>query len=97
MSEETYRLRDELAWRKMKDGTVTIVSPVIEKIVSINETAGMVWELLDGNHTVAQIADELYQRFASENSINRSQVLNDVNDIIAEFRQRQFIERVDNL
>ena len=95
MLDHRYRIRDEIAWRKMKDGTVTIVSPLVEKIISINATAGVIWELLDGTRTVAVVIAALEERFGDE--VPRVVLAGDVADILRDLLDRQLIEQiVDN-
>lgn len=95
MLDHRYRVRDEIAWRKMKDGTVTIVSPLVEKIISINATAGVIWELLDGTRTVAVVIAALEERFGDE--VPRAVLAGDVADILRDLLDRQLIEQiVDN-
>ncbi len=93
MLDQRFRIRDEIAWRKMKDGTVTIVSPLAEKIVSINQTAGMIWDLLDGERTVADIAAALHER-VRESGVSRATVEADVCEIIRSLVERQVLEQI---
>jgi len=93
MPKPCFRVRDEIAWRKMKDGTVTIVSPIVEKIISINKTAGMVWELLDGNRTVDAIVDVLHEQFRKE-GVTRATIEDDVREILNSFVERQLVEQI---
>jgi len=77
----------------MKDGTVTIVSPLIEKILSINTTAGMIWDLLDGTHSAEEIVDFLYEKFKHE-GVSRATIEHDVHEILATFVKRQLVEQI---
>ncbi len=96
MNDHVYRVRDEIAWRKMKDGTVTIVSPLVEKIISINATAGIIWELFDGKRTVAAIVDALYEKFSAE-GVDRGTLESDTHEILRDLIDRQLVEQiVDN-
>lgn len=97
MNDHVYRVRDEIAWRKMKDGTVTIVSPLVEKIISINATAGIIWELLDGKRTVAAIIDALQERFKGETGVDRVVLERDTHEMLRDLIDRQLVEQiVDN-
>ncbi len=93
MLDQRFRIRDEIAWRKMKDGTVTIVSPLAEKIVSINQTAGMIWDLLDGKRTVAEIVTTLHEQFKEE-GVERATIEADTCEIIRSLVERQVLEQI---
>ncbi len=97
MNDHVYRVREEIAWRKMKDGTVTIVSPLVEKIISINTTAGVIWELLDGKRTVAAVIDSLYEKFKGEEGVDRAVLERDTHEMLRDLIDRQLVEQiVDN-
>ena len=48
-----YRLADEMV----------IYDPVTSRAASLNETAGMLWELCDGTRSVQAVCVEIAQRF----------------------------------
>ncbi|HOW52003.1 MAG TPA: PqqD family protein [bacterium] len=97
MNDHVYRIRDEIAWRKMKDGTVTIVSPLVEKIISINATAGIIWELLDGKRNVAAVVDGLYEKFGGSDGVDRATLERDTHEMLRDLIDRQLVEQiVDN-
>ena len=92
MKEKIFKVKEEIAWRKMKDGTLTIVSPITDKIISINETAGIIWEMLDGEKKVSDIADEMHKMFSENNDVSREVILSDVIEIISDFVERELLE-----
>ncbi len=93
MLDQRFRICEEIAWRKMKDGTVTIVSPRAEKIVSINRTAGMIWDLLDGTRTVAEIVSALHEQFKEE-GVDRATIERDTCEIIQSLVERHIVEQI---
>ena len=52
----------EVAWR-MIDGEAVIVTPADSMMHSLNEVGTRIWELMDGNRTVADIAAALQAEF----------------------------------
>ena len=98
MKHKKYRVKDEIAWRKMKDGTVTIVSPIIDKIISVNETAGMIFELLDGTNSVEMIVDFMCDKFSENENVLKEDIQTDVLEIIDDFNERELLdELIDNI
>ncbi len=87
-----YKIKEEIAWRKMKDGTVTIVSPVIDKIITINETAGIVWSSLDRGSSSEEISSLLYSMYQADGSVTLDSVKKDVQEIINVFIEKSLIE-----
>ncbi|MFO7735336.1 MAG: PqqD family protein [bacterium] len=86
-----YSIKKEIAFRKMKDETVTIVSPLTDKIITVNPVAGMIWEKLDGTNTVSEVAKYIQGVF-SENDLSYEDVLADTVEIIEDFLSRELIE-----
>ena len=65
-------------------------------MLSMNATAGEIWELLDGRRTVAAIVDALYGRFAAA-GVDRATVERDTHEILRDLIARQLVEQiVDN-
>lgn len=91
MDDRKYKIKEEIAWRKMRDGSVTIVSPVIDKIITINETAGIVWEMLDGTNTVSDICVRFRDLF-KESSVSGDAITKDVLEIVENFVKKELIE-----
>ncbi len=89
---ERCSIRTEIAWRKMKDGTITIVSPITDKIITINRTAALVWEMLDGTKTVEEIAESVAGKFCDDPDLDKQIIFNDVKEIIEAFDERGLLE-----
>lgn len=91
IKQKKYTIKKEIAFRKMKDETVTIVSPLTDKIITINPVAGMIWEKLDGENTVSEVAKYIKSVFP-ENNLSYEDVLADTVEIIEDFLSRELIE-----
>ena len=52
--------RDGVLFRELDDGCV-LYDPDNEKVHSLNETAGLLWCLIDGERTLSEIAREVAQ------------------------------------
>jgi len=88
-----FRIKDEVAFRKANDGTMTIVSPVTDKITTINATATEIWEMIDGNKSVAVIIDQFLENHSGDNNFpGKETVGKDVKEIIEMFLNRLLIE-----
>lgn len=90
-----YKIKDEVAFRKAADGTMTIVSPVTDKIITINTSATEIWEVIDGKLNM----DEIMERFISKHRDDadfpgESQAEHDAEVILEEFLKRELIEEI---
>lgn len=94
MIQKRYKIREEIAWRKMKDGTITIVSPVVEKIISINETAGVVWEIFEKGGTAEDAVAALSNIFSEDLRPATEEIMGDVAKIINDFIERHLLEEI---
>jgi len=96
LDNRVFRIRDEVAFRKADDGTMTIVSPVTDKIITINSTACEIWEMVDGKKPVSEIISIFGNRHRTDNDFpGEKQVAEDVVDIIDSFFNRELTELVD--
>ena len=96
MHKKVFRLRDEIAFRKSDDGTMTIVSPVTDKIITINSTATEIWEMIDGQASVGAIADKFVVAHREENDFpGEKVVIEDVFEIIVELLNKELLEVVE--
>lgn len=76
----------DLIWRSLEDGTV--VADLEEgKVRVLNEAGAFIWHQIDGNHSVAEIAQALGLRY----ELSDEQALNDVSDFLAELDERGLI------
>ncbi len=63
-----YRIKKEVAWRTMKDGTMTIISPLHDIVVTVNTTAARIVELLAEHKSKEEIVRTLSQETGNRNS-----------------------------
>jgi hypothetical protein len=88
-----FRIKDEIAFRKANDGTMTIVSPVTDKIITINATATEIWEMIDGQKSVSEIVGSFIQIHSKDNGFPGSdEARSDVISIVDDFFNRKLIE-----
>lgn len=74
--------RDErVAWRRGEEGVV-ILNPTDGQYFSLDEIAGRIWELCDGEQSVAEIAAVLAQEYEAEPSVIGADAL----ELIAELK-----------
>lgn len=86
------KIRDEVAFRKSSDGTLTAVSPVSDKIVTLNRAAADIWGLIDGKRTVDGIIAAFMAEFDPSSLPPKSHVESDVIEIIEQFLNKELIE-----
>lgn len=92
-SNTIFRIRNEVAFRKANDGTLTIVSPVTDKITTVNGTASEIWYMIDGKIDVGAIVQKFIQMHKHDNGFpGDNEVKNDVFAIIDDFFKRELIE-----
>lgn len=91
-----FRIRDEVAFRKLSDGSVTIVSPVTDKMISINSTAAEIWETIDGKKSLKQITDRFYFSHGKDaGSPSIEKLKQDVFEVVIAFFDRDLIELIN--
>ena len=54
--------KPDLIWRSLDDGTV-IINPEQGDVKVLNEVGARVWELVDGQRSISQIAQEITQDY----------------------------------
>lgn len=92
-SDTVFRIRNEVAFRKANDGTLTIVSPVTDKITTVNSTASEIWDLIDGKTSIEIIAEKFMLAHRDDSSFpGEKEVRSDVYAIINDFFNRELIE-----
>ncbi|HPA57359.1 MAG TPA: PqqD family protein [bacterium] len=92
-SDTIFRIMNEVAFRKANDGTLTIVSPVTDKITTVNGTASEIWYMIDGKIDVGTIVDKFIQAHKEDNGFPGEKVAkNDVFAIMNDFLHRELIE-----
>ena len=89
------KIKEEVAYRKADDGTMTIVSPITDKIITVNASATELWELIDGNTDVDRITEIFISRHKEDKDFpGDSEAAEHVSEIIGEFLKRKLIERI---
>ena len=95
MDRIVFRIKEEVAYRKADDGTMTIVSPITDKIITVNTSATELWELFDGNTDVGEITEIFISRHKDDKDFpGDSEVAEHISEIIEEFIKRELIERI---
>ena len=87
-AEQVWVRRPSLVWRKVGDEAV-ILDPDQRVLRGLNDTGWQVWELLDGSHTVADIAREL----AAHYSIPEERTRQDVDTLLRDLKRAELIEK----
>jgi methyltransferase-like protein len=75
-----------LAWREF-EGEVVIISPEDSVAHALNPTAAFIWNLLDGEHTIAEIAEELVEEF----EVTLASALADTKELIACLQEKRLL------
>lgn len=89
-----FMIRKEVAFRKASDGTLTIVSPVTDKITTINSSAAVIWDLIDGKKDLQALINEFITIHKNENSYPGDEGAKcDIIEIIEHFFNRNLIEK----
>lgn len=92
-SNDIFKIKDEIAFRKSCDRTLTIVHPLTDKIITINETAAEIWQLFDGRKNLAEIVDCFIKSHEKDCELPSVEVLRrDVLEIIESFLNKDLIE-----
>jgi hypothetical protein len=87
-SEQVWVRRRSLVWSKVGDEAV-ILDPGQRVLRGLNDSGWRVWELLDGSHTVADIARNLAAHFR----IPEERAAADVGAMIDDLAEADLIER----
>ena len=77
------RPKDGVLFRELDDGCV-LYDPAAEKVHSLNLTAGFIWCLLDGQRSLADIAEQIRTASDADGAV----VLRDVVKTAARFARR---------
>lgn len=79
--------RTDLSVRQV-DGSLVVLDRRSEKIHQLNEAAGFVWNLCDGEHSVVRIADDLAEAFRLDPTLAAS----DTETTVRQFEQLGLVE-----
>ena len=85
-----YRPASHLAFREI-DGTMVIVHPLENRVITLNETGTEVFKRLDGR-TVAEIAQVLERQFRAD----YEGMLRDTLAFLDQLEQRHLVEREED-
>lgn len=64
---------------KLVDDELVIIDTYRYKLLKLNDTARVIWELLDGKHTATQIVDILLEQFDTKRDILEKDVYKFIN------------------
>ena len=88
MSEETmYKQKKGVNIRRLGEDLM-LYDPENDKVHVLNETGGLIWELLDGTNTVDKIEDMLKQRFKE---MPAERISTDTGEILEKLKQEGLI------
>lgn len=88
MTTEHYTIKKEIAWRKMQDGTMTLISPLDDSVLTLNGIGARVFELLADN----LLLDEIVIRIQKETSHKDSKEIHkDIVEFIESLTSRGFL------
>lgn len=73
-----YPHRAEQVTVQTLDGEAVLLDLTTEQYFSLNEVGTVIWELLDGQHSVSELVDTITAEYEAE----RAEVENDVRDLL---------------
>lgn len=76
-----YRKNELIIYKELGDGPV-LIDPYRRTLVRLNPVAQEVWQLLDGNHSVASIVDIMKNEFEVDAKILKKDVIGLLKDLI---------------
>jgi exosome complex RNA-binding protein Rrp42 (RNase PH superfamily) len=77
---------DSVVWTEI-DGEVVVVDPRLEEVHLLSETAAILWQLLDGEASIQEIADDVADAF----EIPIEQAVRDVSEFAELMNQRSLV------
>lgn len=77
---------------RRQEQETAVFNVLTAEYVILNLTGGAIWDLCDGDHTVASIASELRSKFI--NPPEESAILQDVVEIVDALSSKQLVEMV---
>ncbi len=87
IGDRVWQSRPDLAYRKLVDGGM-LFDEGQQQVYHFNETAALVWEACQDGRTTAQIVESFCRIYEME----EAQIMGDVADILAEFRESNLLE-----
>jgi ribonucleotide reductase beta subunit family protein with ferritin-like domain len=80
--------RKDLVCKKLGDEAM-LYDPSNENVHVLNTTSLFIWNLLDGNHAIADIETKMRQNFTIPSEVNLS---NDITKTITDFKGKGLLE-----
>ena len=80
-------LKNKDAAFRIIDGVAIIVNPETGIMYTLNEVGTHIWQLADGNRTISEIVDAIYDSFEAEKSL----IAEDARKFIMELAEKQMI------
>ena len=77
----------DIIWRTLDDGAV-LVSPTKGKVRVLNEIGTIIWQMLDGNHTIFDIEQKIVQQY----EVPSTQASADVQSFLSELEEKGLLE-----
>lgn len=83
------RARDDVVFRQLDEEWV-VFDPTVDRMHALNLTAALVWSQLDGERSLAQVAEAVATAFATP--VDAQSILPDVEEAIARFAREGLLE-----
>ena len=81
--------RIEVDTHSLPDHSLLLFDPTSRMTIPVSESAGRIWQLCDGNHTIDQIVDDLAVIYDAE----RFQIDQDTREFLAVLERHGFVQR----
>lgn len=79
---------ERLAYKTIGSETIILDSKGNQEVHQLNEVAGFVWNLCDGNNDVESISDQVCLEF----EVKKEEALSDVQSLLKEFSAKSLLE-----
>ena len=87
-----YPMRNLRVATRTIDGQAVVVSSDDATLHSLNEVGTIIWEMADGNTSMAEIAEKLCVRY----EIDHEQALRDIEDFCGQLEEKSILNISDN-
>lgn len=84
----SYQIKKEIAWRKMKDGTMTLISPLDDVVLTVNPLAARIVELLAENVAFEEIVMRIQKETGHK---NEDEISKDVFEFVQQLVDKGFL------
>ncbi|MBH48532.1 MAG: hypothetical protein CME71_10230 [Halobacteriovorax sp.] len=82
------KVKSDISWQRIGTEVLIMDTTYLKQAHSLNSTAALVWQHLNGKNSPKQLASILSEEF----EIDESSALNDVEALLERFRKLQLIE-----